>query len=305
MTTPLHSPAAGIVLYALAMASYATGDAMLKVALDTYAFEQTVAIRLGLFLVIALVMAEMRGGFMRAIRTSHPFLQFGRSLALVVDSIGFTISLYAVGLSATHAVFAAIPLFVTALAVPFLGEKVGWRRWSAVGVGFIGALIVIQPGAGSLAWASLAALAGALASACYSIMTRKVSHDDSFETNFFYVALLGFLLSLPFGIMKWQTPDSFGWLLFLGMTVTSLIGHVCVIRALTITEATVLQPFQYTLLATATLYGVLLFGERLETVKIIGAVIVVGSGLYVAWREFVLNRRVLRARSGEVDTGSP
>jgi drug/metabolite transporter (DMT)-like permease len=291
MSAPGHSNTTGILLFCLGMVGFATGDSILKYAMRTYALEQAMMVRLGLFVIIALVIAQMRGGITRAFRSGRPWLQLARSSVLVVDSIAFSVSLGFIGLSGTHAIYATIPLFVTALAVPLLGEKVGWRRWSAVGVGFLGALVVIQPGAGVLDTVSLLALAGAFCSSFYSILTRMASRTDALETSFFYVALVGFLVIAPFGLWKWRTPDLEGFALFAGMTVASLLGHLCVIRGLTLTEATVLQPFQYVLLATATTYGVLLYGEHLEPLKAVGTVIVVASGLYVAWREYVLSRK--------------
>ncbi|MEZ5926393.1 MAG: DMT family transporter [Hyphomicrobiaceae bacterium] len=284
----------GILLFCAGMMGFATGDSLLKLALRTYPFEQAMMIRLGLFVLIALAIAHRRGGVARAVRTGRPWLQLARGSVLVVDSLAFSISLSFIGLSGAHAIYATVPLFVTALAVPLLGEHVGWRRWSAVMIGFAGTLLVIQPGTGTFGLVSLLALAGAFSSSFYSILTRLVSRTDPIETSFFYVALIGFLAIAPMGIWKWQTPDLLGLLLFAGMTGASLIGHLGVIRALTVAEATVLQPFQYVLLATATTYGVLLFGEQLQALKVAGTAIVVASGLYVAWREYVLARRGLR-----------
>ena len=294
MSSPGHSATTGILFYCLAMLSFATGDTFLRYALETYALEQAMMVRLGLFVVIALVIAQMRGGLTRVIRTSRPWLQILRSSVLVVDALGFSIALGSIGLSGAHSIYATIPLFVTALAVPLLGEKVGWRRWSAVGVGFLGALLVIQPGASVFNVVAIIALAGAFCSSLYSIFTRMVSRTDAMETSFFFVSLAGLIVIAPFGIWKWQTPDLYGLLLFAGMTAASLCGHLSVIRALTLTEATVLQPFQYVLLAAATTYGVFLFNEHLEPLKMLGTAIVVSSGLYVAWREYVLNQRARR-----------
>ncbi|MFO1170811.1 MAG: DMT family transporter [Hyphomicrobiaceae bacterium] len=302
MSTPGHSNTTGILLYSLGMVSFATGDTILKFSLSTYALEQGMMIRLGLFVIIALGMAHWRGSVTRAFRANRPWLQLFRGAILLIDMIGFSISLSFVGLSGTHSIYATIPLFVTALAVPILGEKVGWRRWTAVTIGFLGALLIIQPGAGVFDPIAVVALTGAFASSFYSILTRLVSRTDPIETSFFYVALVGFAAWAPFGIWKWQTPDLYGLGLFAGMTVASLIGHMCVIRALTLTEATVLQPFQYVVLASAMTYGLLLFNEHLEPLKLLGTGIVVASGLYVAWREYVLTQRARRAARTALET---
>ena len=285
------SNSTGILLFSLGMVSFATGDTMLKVALRTYSLEQSMMIRMALMVLVALAVAHFRGSVTRAFRSGQPWMQVARGGVLLLDTIGFSLALGQIGLSGAHSIYSTVPLFVTALAVPLLGEKVGWRRWSAVAVGFAGALLIIQPGSGVFHTVALFALGGAFFGSLYSIFTRIASRTDPPETSIFFVALIGFICFAPFGIWKWVQPDLTGILLFAGMTVASLIGHTCVIRALTRTEATVLQPFQYVVLATATTYGVLIFNEQIEPLKLLGTAIVVASGLYVAWREFVLSRR--------------
>ncbi len=280
-------PIAGIVLFVAAMVLFASGDGVMKVALGTFTVPQVMMVRLWAFLLLAVVFVSLRGGIVRALRTRHPVLQIVRGLLLVVDTALFSTALHHIGLSETHAIYASGPLMATALAVPLLGEDVGWRRWTAVLVGFAGALLIIRPGADLLASASIFALAGAACYALFSVLTRRVSLRDPIETSFLYVALVGVIATTPLGIASWRTPDATGALLLATLTATSLTAHILLLRAYATTPATILQPFSYFALATATIIGIAVFGEVLHPLAIAGTLIVVASGLYVAWRERV------------------
>jgi drug/metabolite transporter (DMT)-like permease len=280
----------GILLFVTAMVLFVTGDSFLKIALRTYPIAQILMFKFWAFVAFALVLAGLRGSLAKVFRTRRPLLQIGRGATLVADHFIFAISLGLLGLSAVHAIYATMPLIATALAVPVLGEKVGWRRWSAVGVGFAGALLIIRPGGDVLALASLVALLGAASFAVYGIATKLASRSESFETNLLFAALVGAVVTTPLGAAVWVPPDATGWALIVTLTATSLIAHLCVIRAYTITPATILQPFNYTLIALATTIGMLVFDEQPALLSIVGALIVVASGLYVAWREAIRGR---------------
>jgi drug/metabolite transporter (DMT)-like permease len=296
MTPAPRHPLAGILMYLGTMSLFPMGDAMLKLALATLSVPQTMLFRLGAFLLLALVFVALRGGIVRALRTRHPFLQVLRGLLLLVDTALFSIAIQFIGIAATAAIYATGPLIATALAVPVLGEKVGWRRWTAVGVGFAGALLIIRPDAGVLGSASLLALAGAGAYGLYSVLTRRVGLDDMVETSFLYVAIVGAAVSAPLGLLEWRTPDATGWTLLMGMTAASLTAHVLMLNAYRLTPATTLAPFSYLSLANSTVIGVLVFSEELHPLSLAGALIVAGSGLYVGWRERV--RAAERAGGG-------
>jgi S-adenosylmethionine uptake transporter len=274
-------------MYAGTMMLFPVGDACLKVALATLTVPQTMLFRLGAFLVLALFFVSLRGGIVRALKSRHPILQVVRAMLLLIDTACFSIAIQSIGIAETAAIYATGPLMATALAVPVLGEAVGWRRWTAVGVGFLGALLIIRPGVDVVHWASLLALGGAFCYGLYSVLTRRVAFRDPVATSFLYVAMFGVAVIAPVGLIAWQPPDATGWALLAGMTAASLSAHVLMLLAYQITPATTLAPFSYLSLAASTAIGVIVFREALHPLAIAGALTVVGSGLYVGWRERV------------------
>ena len=195
------------------------------------------------------------------------------------------------GLAPTHALFIAFPIMVTALSVPVLGESVGWRRWVAVIVGFIGTLLILKPGFGVFHPAALVALLAALMFALYNLLTRLASRTDTFETAMLYFGLVGFVLSAVSAPFYWAPLDSqqIAWLLT--VSVTGICGHLLLIKSLELTPAVILQPFNYTILIWAIVIGYLVFGEVLDRLSILGAGIVAVSGLAIARREYLLSRK--------------
>jgi len=202
----------------------------------------------------------------------------------------FAYAVQFLGIAEIHAIFSCFPLVVTALSVPMLGEQVGWRRWLAVLIGFAGTLIILQPGTGVFNPAALLALVCVLMYSFYNILTRKVSRHDSFETSLVYFGVVGFIASLIAVAGRWQTPDAHTLLLLAGICFTSVSAHMMLIKALEVTSAVVLQPFNYFILVWAIVLGYLVFGEVLSMHEVFGACIVVASGLYVGLREYFASR---------------
>ncbi|MEZ5775601.1 MAG: DMT family transporter [Hyphomicrobiaceae bacterium] len=286
-TAAPSSTGRGIVYCVLAMAVFATQDAMTKLLVADYPIPQFLMIRFVVFAAFVTAWIGVRGNLKSALRASRPVLQIGRGLMLVIDIALFCTALRYLGLAEFHAIYATAPLMTTALAAALLGEPVGWRRRLAVAIGFLGALLIIRPGFGVFQWAALIAIAATLTWALYIIMTRLVSLSDSFETNTLLTALVGAVCFTPFGLWYWQPPDARGWTLMIAISLTGVLGHMVFIRAAEHAPAVVLQPFIYLLLVGATIFGYLLFGELPDLLTVAGAAIVVGSGLYVAWREWV------------------
>jgi drug/metabolite transporter (DMT)-like permease len=176
------------------------------------------------------------------------------------------------------------------LSVPILGEQVGWRRWLAVSVGFIGTLIIIQPGVGVFSPYALIALACALMFAIYNIITRKVSRQDSLETSLLYFGVVGFVVTLLAVPFYWQPVNNSQILWLLLISITSIFSHLLLIKSLELAPAVILQPFNYFILVWAMVVGYSFFGEILGTSTLLGASLVIGSGVYIARREYYLAR---------------
>jgi len=188
------------------------------------------------------------------------------------------------GLIETHAVFAVYPLLVAALSGPVLGEHVGWRRWVAIGIGFLGVLVILQPGFGVFAPAALIPLVAATMFALYGLLTRYVARDDSAAVSFFWTGTAGAVVTTSMGIWYWQpmAPGDWGWMGLL--CLTSAFSHWLLIRAYEVAEASAIQPFAYLQLVFATMIGIGVFSETLRPNVAMGACIVVLAGLFTLWR---------------------
>jgi drug/metabolite transporter (DMT)-like permease len=189
------------------------------------------------------------------------------------------------GLVESHAVFVSYPLMIAALSGPILGEKVGIWRWSAILVGFLGVLIILEPGVGVFQPAALVPLLAALMFALYGLLTRYAARKDNSATSFFYVGVVGVVFMTPIGLWNWEamsTPD-WGWMGLL--CLTGALGHYLLIRCYEAAEASAVQPFAYLQLPWAAMLGLVVFSETIRFNVALGAGIVVAAGLFTLWRE--------------------
>jgi drug/metabolite transporter (DMT)-like permease len=223
--------------------------------------------------------------------TNRLGLQLLRSMCLLGTTFLFYSAVQHIPLATANAIAFVGPLLVTALSVPLLGERVGPRRWAAVFVGFIGVMVIIRPGAGMRDWAMLLPVGVAVCFAFYQITTRLLSRTDAALTTLFWTGAGGLLVStaaLPF---NWTTPDLFSWVLLASIGVVGCVSHLLMIKAYQAAPAAVLAPFIYTQLVWAIPMGYVLFGDFPDSWTLVGAAIVVGSGLYVWYRESARRRK--------------
>jgi drug/metabolite transporter (DMT)-like permease len=277
------NPAKGIALMLTAMAVLACMDAISKYLTVRYAVPQILLVRFAIFMLIALALARPTS-LRSAYRSAHPKLQILRSLVITVEVGVFILAFRYLPLADTHAISGIAPLLVTALAVPMLGEKVGLRRWAAICAGFIGLVIIIRPGFTALGPAALIPLGGALLWSLYQILMRMVSADDA-ATSLLYMATVGLLVMAgiaPF-YWVWPSPDDWFWMASLG--VVGGVGHYILIQAFRLAPASLLQPFHYSVLIWATLIGFFVFGDFPDAWTILGAAVIVSSGVYALYRE--------------------
>ena len=287
----LNQPLAGIGLLLAATVFFALQDVITKQLTSQVSVAQILVVRFGAFALFALIYAARKTGLGKAFKSSVPKTQIIRCLIMCTEIGLFAYAVQFLGIAEIHAIFSCFPLVVTALSVPMLGEHVGWRRWLAVLFGFGGTLIIIQPGSGVFNPAAILALICVVMYSFYNILTRRVSKSDAFATSLVYFGVVGFAASLVAVAGRWQTPDMDTTLLLAGICVTSVASHMMLIKALELTSAVVLQPFNYFILVWAIVFGYLFFGEILSLHEVLGAGIVVGSGLYVGLREYLLSRR--------------
>src|SRR5947209_588299 len=222
----------------------------------------------------------------RLIATRRPAVQVARSFLMLASNLVFVIAITTVPLATASAIGFTSPLIVTALSVPLLHESVGWRRWSAVVIGFAGALLVIRPGAGLHDLAVLLLLLSSGAYALYQIATRWVSFYDDAAIGIIFTALLGSLVmttTLPFLFV--MPRSALDILLFASLGLLGGAGHYLVIRAFQSGPAAVIAPLGYIELIGTTILGYAIFGNFPDLSTWIGAAIIIASGLYIAFRE--------------------
>ncbi|MEX2617112.1 MAG: DMT family transporter [Alphaproteobacteria bacterium] len=279
------SPGRGILLFVAAMAIFAVQDGITKNISNLYSPAQILMVRYAVFVLLAALIATRKGTFKASLRSNRPVLQVVRSVVVITESAFFVLAVQTMPLADAHAIIASTPLFVTAMAMFFLHEQVGVRRWTAVIVGFGGILIILRPGAGVVEPSALFALATAVGYALYIVLTRLVGQTDTAETSTLYMGFTGFLIAALFAPFFWTTPDLAGWGQMAAISVMAATAHIFLIMALQRAQASVLQPFSYMLLVWATVVGFVFFGDLPDTYTIIGAAIIVATGLYTIYRE--------------------
>ena len=280
----------GIFALILATLLFASQDAITKHLISTMPVAQLMFVRYFFFALFALVYASRKTRLRLVFHSYWPQLQLLRGLLIAGEMALFAYTLKYLGIAEMHTIFACFPLIITVLSVPILGEQVGWRRWLAVSVGFIGTLIIIQPGSGVFSPFAMTALACALMFALYNIITRKVSRQDSLETSLLYFGVVGFLATLLAVPFFWQPMNNTQILWLLMISIISIFSHLLLIKSLELAPAVILQPFNYFILVWAMVIGYSFYGEILDTTTLIGAALVIGSGVYIARREYLVAR---------------
>lgn len=290
-STPL-----GYAFTFLAFSVFALQDGISKHLGGTYSPVQVAMVRYWAFVAFAVFLAmRSTGGLSAAVKTRRPFLQVLRGLILFSQILISIVAFNTAGLAQSQAIFAAGPIFVALLSMPILGEKVGWRRWTAILFGLIGVVVMLSPGADGFNAYIILPLICAVLGAVYGIATRLVSRDDAPSTSFFYLAIVGFLGANLLGPFFWTPFSSTDWLWMGGLCCTGIIGHFALIRAYENLDAVIVQPISYWQLVIGAVIAVTVFGEVLRWNTVVGALIVVGAGLFTVWREWIVSRRVRRA----------
>jgi drug/metabolite transporter (DMT)-like permease len=238
----------------------------------------------GHFLFMLLMFAPRSG--LNLLRTTRLPLQLTRSSLHCLSAILTFYALGFVALPTATAISFSAPLMVTALAPLVLGERVGLIRWVAVAAGFVGALVVVRPGASGQDWAVGLLLANAAASAVIQLMSRKLAQHDGAVISNTYMVLVGFvLMSLPLPFV-WRMPtELLDALVFVGIGVTGGVGHYLLVRAFELAPAAFVSPFTYGQILGATLISYLVFGQFPDSWTWIGAAIIVASGLFILYWE--------------------
>jgi len=218
-------------------------------------------------------------------RTKYPKLQFLRSVALMMATTLFFFAFYRLGLAEASAIFNISPVLITLGAFLFLREQIGPRRVIGILVSLLGALIIIRPGSGVFTLYAILPLGAAIFYSTYSLATRFVGTDESPWTSLFYSAIFGAICYSIYIVFNWNPMSNNALLLTTIIGLFGTAGHLCLIRALTLGEASLVAPFSYTNLLFMTIWGFVLFGNFPDFWTIVGAVIIVAAGIYVWVRD--------------------
>ncbi len=284
----------GILLMIATTLVFAMQDGLSRHLAGEYNVLMVVMIRYWFFAAFVIAVASRKaGGIRQAAATAQLPIQILRGLLLAAEICVMVLAFVLLGLVESHAVFTSYPLLVAALSGPILGERVGWRRWAAIGVGFVGVMIILNPGQTVFAIEALVPLAAAMMFALYALLTRYAARRDSTATSFFWTGTVGAVATTLVGVWYWEPMTLPDYGLMAVLCVTGALGHWLLIRCYEVAEASAVQPFAYLQLVFASAIGLLVFNETLKNNVVAGAALVVAAGIFTLWRE---QRRARRQR---------
>jgi drug/metabolite transporter (DMT)-like permease len=278
---------AGIGLMVLSVFMFSFGDALGKFIVATYSVGQLLLLRgAAALIVLSPSIWRSRREFRRLPR---PRLQLLRAILSTLEVAAFFLATVYLPLADVITYYLAAPIFVTALSAIVLREQVGWRRWSAVLIGFCGVLIALRPSAQTFSWPAMIALAGSMTFAVLMLITRSLRATPDIvlaSTQFMGTFAFGAVLA-PFG---WIAPAAGSLVFFVAAGCVSVCALLCVNRSLKLAPASVVVPYQYSMIIWAVMFGYAAFGDTPSVATIAGAAIIIGAGFYIFLRERDLGR---------------
>lgn len=274
---------AGILFMLVGMFMFSVNDVVGKWLVATYTVGQVLLIR-SIAAMAVLAPAVAREGVSQVMNPPSPRLQAVRVAMSTLEVAFFYWAVTYLPLAETVTFYMAGPIYVALLARTFLGEAISTQRWIAIAIGFVGVIIALNPGGAAFGWPALIAIAGSLAFAGMMIITRKLKGTPDTTLVFWQTAaalVMGAILA-PFG---WVDPSlrDYGLLGLLG--VVALFAHIATNKALKLAPASTVVPYQYTLIVWAVILGYLVFGDVPPLSTLVGAVIIVGAGVWIFWDE--------------------
>lgn len=276
----------GIMMMLVSVFIFSILNLLVKLTAERYPLAEVTFFR-NLLALVPVGIAVAMGGGLPSLRTAHPLGHLWRSaIGLTAMSLMFW-SFHLLPLGTAIAFNFTAPLFLTALAVPLLGERVGLFRWAAVAVGFGGTLIMLRPTGDMLEIGALVALAAAVCQALAMVTIRQLSRTESPDTIVFYFTLITTFLCALAQPFVWVTPQGWDWALLAGCGLTGGVAQLFMTRAYALAPAAVVAPFNYASLLFALLFGWMFWNEIPDAWTLLGAAVVAGSGLYILHRETV------------------
>ncbi len=279
-----NMPIKGIFYMTIAVALIAVQEALAKYLGESLPMLQVIGARYfgHLFLMIIIFMPKHG---LRPFRAKRPLMQISRSILLLIDTALFFFSLKFISLMEATAIFFCVPILVVIFSIPILKEQVGWRSIIAILIGFIGMIIIIRPGSNIIAFGALLTFGAAICAALFNITTRKLTNEDPLAVTMIYTAFVGAVILSIITPFVWQNPVI--WQEWLALAVIGLFGgaaHSAMIAAHSFAAASSIVPFMYSQIFWAIGLGYLFFGALPDQYSLLGAVIVIISGIYLLHR---------------------
>lgn len=289
-----------------AVLCFSINDVGIKFLSDSYALHQIVFIRAMVALTAFFCIVVPWAGGLHVLRTGRPVVHFIRGLCVVSANMCLFLGLAALPIADATAIFFVSPLVITVFSVVFLKETVGIRRWSAIAVGFAGVMVIVKPGTAAFQAASLLPIAAAFLYATLHMLTRKIGGTESAPTMAFYIQLTFIIASTVIGLglgdgrfagsgdpsleflfRAWTWPAMGDYPILILLGISGMLGGLFISQAYRLSEAAFAAPFEYVAMPLAIMWGVVVFGTFPDATAWIGIALIVGSGLYLLWRESV------------------
>jgi drug/metabolite transporter (DMT)-like permease len=300
LAAPVPAIGRAVVLALASYACFSTADALVKLAAARLPVEQIALLVCGFALLPVLFLVRGAGG-LAALRPRRPALVLARGVLTALCALAAWRAFALLPLADAYAILFLAPILVTAFSALFLGEPVGIRRWSAAAVGFLGVLLMVRPDFAGLGAGHLLALAAAALGAASFCVLKKIGNGETSAAILFVLFTSIAAIAAPGAILGWKPLDaeSLLWVALAGLLQGS--GQAALVLATREAPASLVAPFQYSQMLWAVLFGLLIFGDRPAPMLFVGMALVVGSGLYILWRERVRRGTVtLGAARGEV-----
>ncbi len=293
----------GISCIVIGMMTGSLMDASIKYLSDDYPLHQIILVRSTVAILLTLFIVHLEGG-LHLLKTKRPFIHLVRGLLIVIANMSFYMAISVMPLAEATGLFFVSPLFITALSVPFLGERVGIRRWAGIGAGFVGVLIIMRPGVDSFSYYSLLPIVAALAYAITQITSRRLGITDKASVMSFYIGVTFVVISSAFWLFvgdgslvrvygdkmdflfrPWIWPGLKDGMLmvFVGVLV-AIVGYT-LSQAYRVADASVVAPFEFVMLVMAIFWGYMIWGEIPDLQAFIGIALIAGSGIFIFLRE--------------------
>ena len=280
----------GILLMVATTVIFSLQDGITRHMTTNYPVQMVVMLRFWFIAVLMGTIAWRQGRLGPMLSSRQKPLHIARGLILVTQISLSGLAFAKIGLIESQALLTSYPLWVAALSGLVLGERVGWRRWSAIGIGFLGILVMLRPGVSVLSFWSVMPLFAALLFGLYALLTRLAARQDDAETSFLWTGIVGAVAMAFVGLPSWVAFSAADWGLMGLLCLTSASGHWLMIRAYDAAEASAVQPFAYLQLVWIAILGVAFYGETLRPAVILGSSLVVAAGLFTLWRQRVTGR---------------